>query len=78
MNQPVTDPLLASYENEKLEHFLHRWMKNREYNNFNLFAQLIIGMCMRYHKGARTASKNLRLGLLHHTPRRRRTSFRKF
>nr|UZO68596.1 cytochrome c biogenesis FC [Jasminum spectabile] len=24
----------ASYENGKLEHFLHRWMKNREHNNF--------------------------------------------
>nr|QLA48227.1 cytochrome c biogenesis FC [Medinilla magnifica] len=23
-----------SYENGKLEHFLHRWMKNREHNNF--------------------------------------------
>nr|YP_010500525.1 cytochrome c biogenesis FC [Theobroma grandiflorum]UXB55758.1 cytochrome c biogenesis FC [Theobroma grandiflorum] len=32
------DPLLinfpASYENGKLEHFLHRWMKNRKHNNF--------------------------------------------
>nr|YP_010035141.1 Cytochrome c biogenesis Fc [Euonymus alatus]QOX10164.1 Cytochrome c biogenesis Fc [Euonymus alatus] len=32
------DPLLinfpASYENGKLEHFLHRWMKNREHKNF--------------------------------------------
>ncbi|KAK9668560.1 hypothetical protein RND81_13G068500 [Saponaria officinalis] len=25
---------LASYENGKLEHFLHRWMKNREHKNF--------------------------------------------
>nr|UVN17350.1 cytochrome c biogenesis factor C [Capsicum annuum] len=24
----------ASYENGKLEHFIHRWMKNREHNNF--------------------------------------------
>nr|AUB30942.1 cytochrome c biogenesis factor C [Forsythia x intermedia]UBB41898.1 cytochrome c biogenesis factor C [Forsythia mandschurica] len=24
----------ASYENGKLEHFLHRWMKNREHKNF--------------------------------------------
>nr|YP_009316395.1 cytochrome c maturase subunit Fc [Castilleja paramensis]ANJ04355.1 cytochrome c maturase subunit Fc [Castilleja paramensis] len=24
----------TSYENGKLEHFLHRWMKNREHNNF--------------------------------------------
>jgi cytochrome c biogenesis factor len=24
----------ASYENGKLEHFLHRWMKNSEHNNF--------------------------------------------
>uniref|UniRef100_UPI003002A094 cytochrome c biogenesis FC n=1 Tax=Trachelospermum jasminoides TaxID=69389 RepID=UPI003002A094 len=24
----------ASYENGKLEHFLHRWMKNHEHNNF--------------------------------------------
>nr|YP_009121946.1 cytochrome c biogenesis FC [Hyoscyamus niger]AJK91371.1 cytochrome c biogenesis FC [Hyoscyamus niger] len=24
----------ASYENGKLEHFFHRWMKNREHNNF--------------------------------------------
>nr|YP_010987419.1 cytochrome c biogenesis FC [Chloranthus spicatus]WON65838.1 cytochrome c biogenesis FC [Chloranthus spicatus] len=24
----------ASYENGKLEHFLHRWMKNREHHNF--------------------------------------------
>nr|UZO68594.1 cytochrome c biogenesis FC [Jasminum adenophyllum] len=24
----------ASYENGKLKHFLHRWMKNREHNNF--------------------------------------------
>jgi cytochrome c biogenesis factor len=23
----------TSYENGKLEHFLHRWMKNREHNN---------------------------------------------
>ncbi|KAL5696889.1 hypothetical protein ACHQM5_031252 [Ranunculus cassubicifolius] len=27
-------PIPASYENGKLEHFLHRWMKNREHNNF--------------------------------------------
>nr|UUL99643.1 cytochrome c biogenesis FC [Prunus salicina] len=26
--------LPASYKNGKLEHFLHRWMKNREHNNF--------------------------------------------
>jgi len=25
---------LASYENGKLEHFLHRWMKNHEHKNF--------------------------------------------
>ncbi|KAK8921464.1 hypothetical protein KSP39_PZI020162 [Platanthera zijinensis] len=25
--------LPASYENGKLEHFLHRWMKNNEHNN---------------------------------------------
>nr|UZG65898.1 cytochrome c biogenesis C [Clematis acerifolia] len=29
---PINFP--ASYENGKLEHFLHRWMKNREHNNF--------------------------------------------
>lgn len=29
---PISFP--ASYENGKLEHFLHRWMKNREHNNF--------------------------------------------
>ncbi|KAF1856617.1 hypothetical protein Lal_00038483 [Lupinus albus] len=28
---PINFP--ASYENGKLEHFLHRWMKNREHNN---------------------------------------------
>ncbi|TYI97481.1 hypothetical protein E1A91_D01G146400v1 [Gossypium mustelinum] len=32
------DPLLinfsASYKNGKLEHFLHRWIKNRKHNNF--------------------------------------------
>ena len=31
---PINFP--ASYENGKLEHFLHRWMKNREHNNFRL------------------------------------------
>lgn len=29
---PINFP--ASYENGKLEHFLHRWMKNREHKNF--------------------------------------------
>nr|YP_010901724.1 cytochrome c biogenesis FC [Suriana maritima]WIL07944.1 cytochrome c biogenesis FC [Suriana maritima] len=29
---PINFP--ASYENGKLEHFLHRWMKNRKHNNF--------------------------------------------
>ena len=29
---PINSP--APYENGKLEHFLHRWMKNREHNNF--------------------------------------------
>nr|AKM22415.1 cytochrome c maturase subunit Fc [Geranium endressii]AKM22419.1 cytochrome c maturase subunit Fc [Geranium nodosum]AKM22420.1 cytochrome c maturase subunit Fc [Geranium platyanthum]AKM22429.1 cytochrome c maturase subunit Fc [Geranium traversii] len=29
---PINFP--ASYENGKLEHFLHRWMKNREHPNF--------------------------------------------
>nr|YP_010035088.1 Cytochrome c biogenesis Fc [Aconitum kusnezoffii]YP_010989214.1 Cytochrome c biogenesis Fc [Aconitum carmichaelii]QOX10111.1 Cytochrome c biogenesis Fc [Aconitum kusnezoffii]WOV66874.1 Cytochrome c biogenesis Fc [Aconitum carmichaelii] len=31
----------ASYENGKLEHFLHRWMKNREHNNllFTMFPE---------------------------------------
>nr|YP_010216539.1 cytochrome c biogenesis FC [Macadamia integrifolia]QXX99519.1 cytochrome c biogenesis FC [Macadamia integrifolia]QXX99561.1 cytochrome c biogenesis FC [Macadamia ternifolia]QXX99603.1 cytochrome c biogenesis FC [Macadamia tetraphylla]UBS93293.1 cytochrome c biogenesis FC [Macadamia integrifolia] len=29
---PINFP--ASYENGKLEHFPHRWMKNREHNNF--------------------------------------------
>nr|UTB64884.1 cytochrome c biogenesis FC [Potentilla anserina] len=29
---PISFP--ASYENGKLEHFLHRWVKNREHNNF--------------------------------------------
>ncbi|WOG81811.1 hypothetical protein DCAR_0100962 [Daucus carota subsp. sativus] len=29
---PINFP--ASYENGKLEHFLHRWMKNREKNLF--------------------------------------------
>nr|UFX34230.1 cytochrome c biogenesis FC [Zygophyllum fabago] len=29
---PINCP--ASYENGKLEHFLHRWMKNREHQNF--------------------------------------------
>nr|YP_010900786.1 cytochrome c biogenesis FC [Santalum album]WHS25608.1 cytochrome c biogenesis FC [Santalum album] len=29
---PINFP--ASYENGKLEHFLHRWMKNSEHNNF--------------------------------------------
>lgn len=29
---PINFP--ASYENGKLEHFLHRWMKNREHINF--------------------------------------------
>nr|AUB30674.1 cytochrome c biogenesis factor C [Olea europaea subsp. laperrinei] len=29
---PINFP--ASYENGKLENFLHRWMKNREHNNF--------------------------------------------
>ena len=31
---PINFP--ASYENGKLEHFLHRWMKNREHKNFRL------------------------------------------
>nr|WBN94485.1 CcmFc [Rhodiola wallichiana] len=31
---PISFPAL--YENGKLEHFLHRWMKNREHNNFCL------------------------------------------
>nr|QPK67040.1 cytochrome c biogenesis F [Hypseocharis bilobata] len=29
---PIKFP--ASYENGKLEHFMHRWMNNREHNNF--------------------------------------------
>nr|WRW54277.1 cytochrome c biogenesis FC [Trapa incisa] len=29
---PISFP--ASFENGKLEHFLHRWIKNREHNNF--------------------------------------------
>ena len=31
---PINFP--ASYENGKLDNFLHRWMKNREHNNFLL------------------------------------------